>query len=264
MRRTMIALGALLWGALPGTAFAQAEEQALVDRAALTSQEMLTEGDPNALRDITTMLRQARAVMVCPRIFRAGFIFGGQGGDCVLLARDGAGSWSSPAFYTMGSGSFGLQVGVQDMQIMMMILTDKGLNAVMDSQFKIGADASIAIATIGGGIAGATTAAVGADIVGYARARGLFAGIALEGSLISSRSDFNQAYYGRSVGARQIVVDMQAHNPAADSLRAALMRFSSPPGTAAAPPPAYAAPGQQAMPQMQTAPSGNVTRETLR
>jgi lipid-binding SYLF domain-containing protein len=264
----MIALGTLaaVLGAVPRLAHAQAEQQALVDRATLTVQEMMSDGDPNALRDATTTLSRARAVIICPRIFRAGFLFGGQGGDCVLTARDGAGSWSSPAFYTIGSASFGLQIGVQDMSVMMMILTDKGLNAVMDSQFKIGADASVAVAAIGAGIAGATTAAVGADIVSFARTRGLYAGISLEGSLLSSRSDFNQGYYGQPVAARQIVVAMQAHNPAADPLRATLMRYSTPGQQ-----PMAAAPAQGGMPMqqggtpmMQAAPSGAVTRETLR
>ncbi|MCR0982901.1 lipid-binding SYLF domain-containing protein [Roseomonas populi] len=268
MRRKIFALGALAalaLGALPRAAWAQpVEQQALVDRATLTVTEMLTQGDPNSLHDATGSLARARAVIICPRIFRAGFLFGGQGGDCVLTARDGAGSWSSPAFYTIGSASFGLQIGVQDMQVMMIILTERGLNAVLDSQFKFGADAAIAVATIGAGIAGATTAAVGADIVSYARARGLYAGISLEGSLLSSRNDFNTGYYGRSVASRNIVIDMAAHNPAADSLRAALMRFSAPGGGMAPPPMMAPPPGQMGMPPMQPAPSGSVTRETLR
>jgi lipid-binding SYLF domain-containing protein len=268
MRRTIIALGALAaaLGFLPRGAMAQAEEQTLVDRATLTVQEMLSEGDANALRDARRVLNDTRAVMICPRIFRAGFVFGGQGGDCVLTARDGAGSWSSPAFYTIGSASFGLQIGIQDMQVMMFILTERGLNAVMDSQVKLGADASVAVATLGAGIAGATTTAVGADIVSFARTRGLYAGISLEGSLLSSRNDFNTGYYGRSVAARQVVVNMEAHNPAADPLRAVLMRFSGPAPAAPAPLAAVPGPGSMGggMPPMQAAPGGTVTRETLR
>ena len=114
------------------------EEQALVDRATLSVQEILGEGNDklNAQR----LLRRARAAIVCPRIFRAGFFFGAEGGGCVLLGRDAAGSWSSPAFYTLGSGSFGLQAGIQDLQILMLIMNDKALNAVLDSQMKLGAD----------------------------------------------------------------------------------------------------------------------------
>ncbi len=100
------------------------------------------------------MLERARGMMICPRVFKAGFFFGGEGGACVLLARAGNGTWSYPAFYGMGSGSFGLQIGIQDSQFIMLIMTRPGLNAILDSQFKIGADASLAIATLGARRAG--------------------------------------------------------------------------------------------------------------
>ena len=115
----------------------------------------------------------------------------------MLVARDGAGSWSAPAFYGMGGGSIGFQAGIQDAQVMLLIMNERGLIAIMDSQFKLGADASATFVDMGGGIEGATTAALRADIVGFTRARGLFAGVALGGSLMSTKSDWNQAYYGR-------------------------------------------------------------------
>ncbi len=208
-------------------AFAQQEEQALVDRATLALQELMSTGDNVA--DAVGFLRRSRAVMVCPRVFRAGFIFGGEGGSCVLLGRDGAGSWSSPAFYILGSGSVGLQIGVQDAMVAIMIMTDRGLQAVMDSQFKVGADASVAFATIGAGIQGSTTAAAGADIVAVARARGLFAGLSLSGSVLSYQPGSASAYYGREYSARQIVLAMEAHNPGSDPLRAMLLRFGARP-----------------------------------
>jgi len=238
-----LAVAALLPACASGS---QGEEQSLVDRATLTVQEMLS-GSEGPQTDAVGLLRRSRAVMVCPRIFRAGFIVGGQGGSCVLMARDGAGSWSSPAFYSLGAGSIGFQIGVQDAQVMMMVLTNKGLGALLDSQFKIGADASVAVATIGGGIAGATTAAAGADIVTIAKARGLYAGLALDGSLMSTRSESNRAYYGKDSSSRQIVIDMAAHNPGADPLRAALMRF----GAGGAQPAAAAQPQYQAAPDYQ-------------
>lgn len=223
-RRALLATAALLAGTLAAQpARAQAEQQQLVDRATLTAQEMLSVGDPTILADLRDAARRARAAMICPRVFRAGFIIGGQGGPCVLVARDGAGSWSSPAFYGMGSGSFGLQVGIQDMQIIMFIMTQRGLDAVMEDHFKLGADASVAFATLGGSVGGGTTTNVGADILSYARSRGLFAGLALEGQVLAPSVDSNHAYYGRPVSARQIVINMAAHNPAADPLRATLM-----------------------------------------
>jgi lipid-binding SYLF domain-containing protein len=221
--------------AFPVAAYAQADQQQVVDRATLAAQDMLNNKDGT---DAQSVLRRARAVMICPQVFRAGFVFGGQGGTCVLSARDGAGSWSSPAFYGLAGGSIGFQAGVQDAEVMLFIMTDKGLTAVMDSQFKLGADASGTFIDLGGGVEGSTTAALRADIVGFSRARGLFAGVSLGGSLMSAKSDWNLAYYGRPVAAQQVVVGMEVSNPAADPLRAVLMKF----GAQAAPPAAPAMP----------------------
>jgi SH3 domain-containing YSC84-like protein 1 len=225
MFRSYIAtIFAVCIAATPFAARAQAVQQALVDRSTLAAQDMLN--DVNG-RDAQGLLRQARAVMICPQVFRAGFLFGGQGGDCVLVARDGAGSWSSPAFYGLGSASFGFQAGLQDSEIMMMILTERGLRAIMDDQFTLGADAGAVFVQWGGGVQGATTAAVGADIVAFTRSRGLFAGISLSGSVLSTRSGWNRAYYGKEAAAQQIVISMDANNPGANPLREILGRFGS-------------------------------------
>lgn len=206
---------ASLFALLPIAAQAQTEQQTLVDRATLTVQELFSE---RVNPDSRGLLKNAKGIMVCPRVFKAGFILGGQGGGCVLVSHAN-GSWSNPAFYGLGSGSIGLQIGVQDAQIVFIVLTEKGLAALMDSQFKIGADASIAVATIGAGVSGATTAALRADIVAFAQARGLFAGIAIDGSIISQRTDWNQAYYGQALSPQQIVLNGQGSNPGADPLR---------------------------------------------
>jgi len=240
MRRLVIAA---LLALTPVAAFAQTEQQTLVDRATLSVQEMLSE---QAAGDARKLLVDAKGAMVCPRVFKAGFILGGQGGNCVLLGRPQGTQWSSPAFYGMGSGSIGLQIGVQDAEILFIVLTEKGLQALLDSQFKIGADASIAVATIGAGVGGSTTAALRADIVAIAQARGLFAGISLDGSLISSKSDWNQSFYGKPLAAQQIVIGGEGNNPGADPLREMLAKYAipsaAPAATAAAAPTASAAP----------------------
>jgi lipid-binding SYLF domain-containing protein len=188
-------------------------QQELVDRAALAAQEIL---DDQQGHDARGLLPQARAVMICPRVFRAGFLFGGEGGGCVLLARGGQGSWSSPALYSM------------------------------DSQFRLGANASVALVTLGGGVEGATTTNLNADIVAFARTRGLFAGVSLQGSVMSSDSAGDQLYYGQPVGPVDIVMAMRANNPAADPLRSVLMRYGA---QAPAPlPPPVAANGYYAPP----------------
>jgi lipid-binding SYLF domain-containing protein len=229
-----VVCGAVL-GLSPLHAHAQIEQQALVDRATLTVQDLMRKSDGN---DPPTLLRRAKAVMICPQVLRIAFIFGGSGSDCVLVARDAAGGWSYPAFYGMGSGSAGLQIGIQDSAVMMLILTDKGMSAVMDSQFKLGAEASVAFISVGAGVEGATTAAFGADIVAVAESRGLYAGLALQGSVLHTRTDYNHAYYGQDLAARQIVQAMQARNPGADPLREVLTRYGTgQPVAAAAPPP---------------------------
>jgi SH3 domain-containing YSC84-like protein 1 len=209
----------------PLLAHAQSRQQALVDRAALSVQDMFS---AQSQADSSSWLRRARAVMVCPRVFRIGFIFGVSGGECVLLARDAAGSWSAPAFYEFRNGSFGLQAGIQDAEIVMMIMSERALAAIMDSQFKFGADASITVVNLGAGAEADTTAALRADILATSQARGLFVSIALNGSLLASDTDWNRFYYGRDLAARQIVVQMQANNPGADPLRALLTRFGGP------------------------------------
>lgn len=203
----------------------QERQQHLVDRATLAAQDVLDwRADGN---EAQRFLSRARGVVICPSIFRMAFIFGGSGGGCVLLARDGSGSWSAPAFYSMGSGSFGAQAGVQDAELMMFIMTRKGLTAIMDSHFKFGANASVTLATLGAGMEGATTTALRADIVAVEKSSGLFAGVSLQGSVLSADSVGNRAYYGQPVGVEDIAVAMRVNNPGADPLRAVLIRYGN-------------------------------------
>jgi SH3 domain-containing YSC84-like protein 1 len=241
------------------SAQAQSDQQALVDRSTLALQEMMTQ---SVSQDPRRALQSAHGVLICPQIFRAGFFIGGEGGGCVLVARGGDNTWSYPAFYGMGSASFGLQIGIQDAQFIMMIMTDRGLHSVLNSQFKLGADASIAIATIGAGVQGSTTADLGADIVAFSSTRGLYGGISLNGSVMGAQPESNQAYYGRPFGPREIVIGMQGSNPGADPLREILTRYGTatalpmpPAQTQAAPPPPAALP--------YSAPTGAVQQQSL-
>jgi len=238
----------------PVVAHAQSEQQQTVDRASLSAQDLLNDRDG---KDAQYVLRRARAVMICPQVFKAGFLLGGQGGTCVLTARDAAGSWSAPAFYGLGGASIGFQAGVQDAQVMLLIMNDRGLRAVMDSQLKLGADAAITFVDLGGGVEGATTTALRADIVGFSRARGLFAGISLGGSMMSAKSDWNEAYYGRPMGVQNIVLSMEARNPGADPLREVLSRYGTQVAQSGQP-----APGPGPI-QLQPEPRGPVQQQPL-
>ncbi|MDE8347392.1 MAG: lipid-binding SYLF domain-containing protein [Acidocella sp.] len=196
--------------------------QHLVDSATLSIESMMggTEGT-----QAQEFLRRAKAVVICPNIFRAGFIIGGEGGGCVMTSRGADGSWSNPAFYTLGSGSFGFQAGIQNAQIMMMVMTSGGLNALLNSQFKFGADAGLTVATLGAGVNGSMSTALDADIVSFSKSQGLYGGVSLQGSILSNNSADEQSYYGSALDARQIVVDMQGSNQGATPLRETLQKY---------------------------------------
>ncbi|MBI4185137.1 MAG: lipid-binding SYLF domain-containing protein [Proteobacteria bacterium] len=223
MSRTLCALvsglGILALG-LSGPARAS-ETQQTVDLAKATLEEILTDPDFSHVHDF---LKRARAVVVIPRVFKAGFIVGGAGGTGVLLARDGAGGWSGPAFVTLAAGSVGLQAGVQDSRLLLVIMNDRALNALLTRDFKLGADASVAIGPIGAGIEASTTANLNMDVFSFSKARGFFGGGSVEGAAIIKRNDLNKEYYGVEVSAPEVVLAQKATNPAAEPLRALLAR----------------------------------------
>ena len=204
--------------ALPARAASETDE--LVEKSRFTVEKMLAHPDFPMLRQ---WMRAAHGVIVVPSLLKAGFFIGGEGGHAVLLGRDIRGNWSYPAFYSIGAASLGLQIGVQDSEVMFVIMTERGLNAVINNQVKLGADASIAVGPKGAGIEGATTTALNADIYSFSLTRGLFGGISFEGSLIYKRDDWNQQYYGQPVAPREIVIDRKVSNPRAEPLRAALV-----------------------------------------
>ncbi len=224
MRRILMVAVAALALAFPQLARAS-EEQQVVDDSTNAVQSLATgSGVAANARDL---LHRARGVMIIPSLVKGGFIFGAQGGTGVLLSRDPkSGTWSYPAFYGMGAGSFGLQIGVSVSKIMLIIMNDKALNAVMAAEFKIGAEAGIAVATLGGGAEASTTAAGGADIYALAESAGLFGGIAIQGGIVKPRVQQDHNYYGANVTAQQIVLSRSAKNPGADKLRAALRSVS--------------------------------------
>ena len=198
------------------------EAQDLVDRSRMAIEAVLAESNFQSARDL---MKTAKGVLIIPRLFKAGFFIGGSGGNGVLLAKTPDGQWSQPAFYTMGAGSIGFQFGVQDSQVVLIIRTEKGLTSVLDDQVKLGADASIAVGTIGAGMGGATTTNAGADIVTYSLARGVFGGGAFEGAVIGKRSDYNSAYYGMETEPRAILQPTMTANPGSRALRDALAKY---------------------------------------
>jgi lipid-binding SYLF domain-containing protein len=164
---------------------------------------------------------RAKAVLVSPSIFQAGFVVGASGGNAVLVSRGGsAHGWAGPAFYKMASGSIGLQAGAESAQMVALVLTDKALNSFLSSSFKLGGDVSIAAGPVGGGAGAEITA----DIVIYTRTKGLYGGLNLSGSAISVDDGGNAAYYGRSASPVDILVRHSVTNSLSQSFAQAVAR----------------------------------------
>lgn len=221
MKRLLLTATMLAATFAPAAAFADSPQH-LVDSSTLAL-ESLMDGGPG--QQAEQFLRKARAVVICPNIFRAGFMIGGEGGGCVMVARAAGGSWSDPAFYTLGSASFGFQIGVQSAQVLMLVMTSGGLNALLNSQFKFGADAGLTVATLGAGVNGSMSTALNADILTFSKTQGLYGGISLAGSIIANDSAAEQSYYGSDENARSIVIGMHGENSGANPLRAELASF---------------------------------------
>ena len=201
-------------------ALASSEEQQLVDQARIAVEQM--RADPT-LESFPALLAEAKAVLVVPELVKAGFIFGGEGGYGVLLVRDPeTGEWSPPAFYTMAAASVGLQIGVQVSKVLFLIMTEGGLEAMMSDKLTLGADASIAAGPIGAGIEASTTFNAEVDIYSFAHTKGLFGGVSFEGAVLVPDDDANEAYYGKAVAARGVVILGDVENSATDGLRNAL------------------------------------------
>jgi lipid-binding SYLF domain-containing protein len=199
---------------------AKAEDpQSLVDKARMSVESVLKDPNFGAAR---AQLRKARGILVVPQLLKAGFVVGGEGGFGVLLARDPQGRWSDPSFVSLAGASFGFQIGVEAKEAMFIVMTDKGMNSLLSAQAKLGADASVTAGPVGAGVEASTTGSPAADILAFSKSQGLFGGAALEGSVISPKSDFNQAYYGRAVTPQQILIERSVSNPGADGLRRTL------------------------------------------
>jgi lipid-binding SYLF domain-containing protein len=144
------------------------------------------------------VLGSAQCVAVVPTLLKGGFIVGARFGRGVASCRTPKG-WSAPAFFTVKGGSFGLQIGAQAVDLVMLIMNDNGMKNLLSSQFKLGADASVAAGPVGRHAAADTDWKLKAQVLSYSRARGLFAGLELNGAAIDQDKDATREFYGRMV-----------------------------------------------------------------
>ncbi|QMU61519.1 MAG: hypothetical protein GKR92_07335 [Gammaproteobacteria bacterium] len=196
----------------------EATAEALVDAATTSVNTFTIDPDMKWFRD---NMSNAKGVLVVPQLVKGGFIFGGSGGSGVLLVKGGGNIWSDPAFYTMGSGTVGFQIGVEVSEIILMVMTDRGVDALLTSSFKLGGDVSIAAGPIGAGAKAQT-----ADILAFSRTKGIYGGVNIEGAVLKIRNDWNHDYYGSETAPRKILIERKATNSHADNLRNAVANLA--------------------------------------
>jgi lipid-binding SYLF domain-containing protein len=209
----------LLGAAAPGVMAADEEDaQGVVDKARLTLSGFMRDKDYDFLH---RYIRKAKGVLIYPQVLKAGYILGGSGGTGVLLTRDSnTGEWSNPAFYTLGSVSFGLQIGGEAAEVVLLVMSQKGVDSLLTSKFKLGGDTSIALGPVGAGAKSDVTA----DFVSFAKSKGLYAGMNLDGSYVGVRESLNKAYYGKEATPVDILVKGSVGNKGADPLREELKK----------------------------------------
>jgi lipid-binding SYLF domain-containing protein len=215
---TILAAMFLAVAAPIATAADEEDAQGIVDKARVTFSGFIRDNDYSWLRD---HLKDAKGVLIYPQVLKAGFIFGGSGGSGVLVARDGVtGDWTNPAFYTLGSVSFGLQIGGEAAEVVVLVMSQKGVDSLLTSKFKLGGDTSIALGPVGAG----AKANITADFISFAKSKGLYAGLNLDGSYVSVRDSLNKAYYGKEASPADIIVKKSVSNKGSDPLREELRK----------------------------------------
>ena len=183
----------------------------LVTEAQTTLSNFMRDPDQTWIHD---NIGRAKALLIVPQIVKAGFIFGGSGGQGVLVARNGK-AWAGPAFYDLATASVGFQAGVEVSEAIIVVMTDKGLNSLLATTFKVGGDASIAAGPVGAGAKSTVTA----DLVSFTRSKGVYGGLNLDGTIVHTSGSWNDAYYQRrNVLPPDIVMRHTVRSPKAGPL----------------------------------------------
>ena len=200
MRRILTALPLLLF-ALSGAVAAGQKEDARADNASRVLSQILRipeESIPSRL------LQEAQAIAVIPDVVKAGFVVGGRGGKGLIAVRGSDGAWSNPSFIRLAGGSFGFQAGVQSADVILVFRSSRGVDSIVNGKFTLGGDASVAAGPVGRSAQASTDEQFKAEIYSYSRARGLFAGVSVDGTALTIDNKANQAVYGRDTTARAI------------------------------------------------------------
>lgn len=191
------------------------DQKELLVRAQATLESMLSNPDYPSLLNLAT---RAKAILIVPRMLKLSFLIGGHGGSGVLLARGADNKWSNPAFYTIGGINYGFQIGGQSSELILTVMSEKGLRALLDHELTLGADAGASIGTIGRGAHAATGLGQDADVYAFARSEGLYVGISLDGTIITPDTGWDEAFYGKGATPEAILIERKFTSPDADKL----------------------------------------------
>jgi SH3 domain-containing YSC84-like protein 1 len=225
----VLVAGLLAWGTFLSAKNANEPktEQDRLQNAGVVMQEILNVPD-----DIPQdLLDKARCVVVMPSVLKAAFVVGGSYGRGTMVCRTGkdfSGPWSAPAMYALEGGSVGLQIGGEATDFVFLVMNDRGAGSLLHTKVKLGADVSIAAGPKGRSASADTDAYLRAEILSYSRARGVFAGISLEGSTLRPDEDANRKLYGNSTSAAKIITESDISAPAAAHDLIAALQKSSP------------------------------------
>lgn len=206
MRAFPIAGRATLLAAVACLAAPALHAQGREEAKLITATEVMTELRESRDQQIPQwLLDRAYGIVVVPDVVKVGFWLGGRHGKGVMVVRDDAGHFSNPVFVNLSGGSFGPQIGAQSSDVVLVFTTRKGIDGIADGKVTLGADASVAAGPVGRQASAATDASFTAEVYSYSRSKGLFAGIALDGSAITIDDKSNAAFYGRKVSASDIM-----------------------------------------------------------
>ena len=161
------------------------------------------------------LLDEAKAIVVVPDTIKAGFVFGGRRGLGLMSVKTADGTWSNPVFVKLAGASFGLQAGVQSADVILVFRSERGLDSIVNGKVTLGADAGVAAGPVGRNAAAATDGQLKAEIWSWSRARGLFAGIALDGAVLSIDNGANSSTYGNAVTPRAVFEGRAPQAPSA-------------------------------------------------
>jgi len=192
----------------------------LVEKSRLTLQAFVADKEMGP--PLKRLLSRAAGVLIYPQVLRAAFLVGASGGSGALVVHEAqTKQWAGPAFYTIGQGSFGLQAGADASEVVLVALTERGVSALLSTSAKLGADVGVTLGPVGAGAA-AATANLSADIISYARAKGLYAGVSVDGAVVATRDALNAAYYGKEVSPTDILLRRNVSNKQAAGLLSAV------------------------------------------